>query len=658
MKKTPATAAPGIAPAFAILPVESLFVSPCNVRTRDAARDLDSLVANIRAHGLIQPLVVRPSADGRFEVIAGQRRLMAGQRLAEERPDQAARVPCLIQADLDEGGAVAVSLAENVERLPMEGFAQCEAFERLLQHGRGIKEIAASFGVPQKVVKQRLALAGLIEPIKTLVRERKLDGDDAQRLALVSPERQRAWLALRNDPQERAPVGYQLKQWLFGGQPISTQVALFSLKDCPEQIVEDLFGTERYFRDAGEFWVRQNKAVALRQEEMRAQGWERVIALDASKPFYPWDYRPVSKDQGGWTLIEVTCEGAVKIHEGFLPNDEVKRREKIARGEAADAAPEPAKPARGEVTQAMLNDLALHKANGVRLAVMDDPALALRLAVAFLAGGAAHWNVRADETRPAKPEIEESVRQQAGGREIARRRDAARTRLFPPEVLQQAERLGRGRWCAAATRTKSRVTAVFRTLLDLGDDEVLRLLAVAVAETLVAGSAFTELLGQHLQVDLLDTWKADRTFVDLLSDKAALGLIAAEWGVAPAAKATGSELRHIIGRQLDGQGCLPVAGWLPAYLRFPFAGYAPDRPAPEVRARCAALAAILDGSAVYRERYAGCFGGPSGLEDEMEDEEGDGADGQGDGMANEDFGLDEDSDFGDDDFGIDAEEVA
>lgn len=42
----------------------------------------------------------------------------------------------------------------------------------------------------------------------------------------------------------------------------------------------------------------------------------------------------------------------------------------------------------------------------------------------------------------------------------------------------------------------------------------------------------------------------------------------------------------------------------------------------------------------------------------MEDEEGDGADGQGNGMANEDFGLDEDSDFGDDDFGIDAEEVA
>ena len=35
---------------------------------------------------------------------------------------------------------------------------------------------------------------------------------------------------------------------------------------CADQIGEDLFGTERYFRDAGEFWVRQNKAVALRQE--------------------------------------------------------------------------------------------------------------------------------------------------------------------------------------------------------------------------------------------------------------------------------------------------------------------------------------------------------------------------------------------------------
>ena len=107
---------------------------------------------------------------------------------------------------------------------------------------------------------------------------------------------------------------------------------------------------------------------------------------------------------------------------------------------------------------------------------------------------------------------------------------------------------------------------------------MLRRLAVAVAEMRVAGGAFTERLGRHLRVDLLDTWKADRTFVDLLSDKAALGLIAAEWGVAPAAQATGSELRYIIGRQLDGQGRPPVTGWLPADLQFPFAGYAPAAP--------------------------------------------------------------------------------
>lgn len=50
------------------------------------------------------------------------------------------------------------------------------------------------------------------------------------------------------------------------------KVALFALEDYPGAIIADLFGTERYFEDAGLFWVHQNKAVTIRQEELEAQG--------------------------------------------------------------------------------------------------------------------------------------------------------------------------------------------------------------------------------------------------------------------------------------------------------------------------------------------------------------------------------------------------
>jgi len=653
MKTTAAT--PATAPAFAVLPVETLFVSPCNVRTQDPDHDLDGLVASIRANGVIQPLVVRPAGDDRFEVIAGQRRLLACQRVARER-QAPMDVPCLIREGLDEGGAVAVSLAENVERLPMEAFDQCEAFARLLQLGRGIKEIATSFGIPQKVVKQRLALARLIEPIKALARERKLSDEDAQLLALASLEKQHAWWGLRQNPQERAPTGYPLKSWLFGGQAISTKVALFSLNEYPGETVADLFGTERFFQESSQFWTHQNQAVALRKQAYLAEGWADVLVLeDACFEF--WKYRPTAREAGGWVMIEVKGDGRVVFHEGYLPVAEIRRRERDERGALdGDLKGETAsKPPRGEVTQALLNYLALHKANGVRLALMDDSPLALRVAVASIVGGAQNWNVRADRTRPAQPEIAQSVRRQAGQQAIERRRAAAQARLLSREARQYANRFHNGHLLYGADPDEGRTVALLRTLLESSDEEVLQLLAVAVAETLVAGSAFTELLGQHLKVDLPATWKVDPIFIDLLSDKGALAAICAEWGTAPGRNATGSEFRKTLQNRIDGQGGAPVTGWLPRYLRFPFEGYVPERPAPEVRARHDHLAAILDGSAVYEERHAHCLRALDG----GADEEGSDADGEEIGeWVEEDCGLDGEDNFDDGDFSIDVEEVA
>ena len=512
----------------------------------------------------------------------------------------------------------------------------------------GIKEIADRFGIPQKRVKQRLALAGLLEPIQALARDRQLSWDDAQRLALASGERQAAWLALRDDPRQHAPLGHALQQWLFGGQAISTKVALFALEDYPGAIIADLFGTERFFEDASLFWVHQNQAVAIRQEALKAEGWERVIVLETGKRFFDWEHRATAKEAGGWAFVEVAHDGAVAIREGYLPAEEARRRERLARGEAAPE--EPSKPARGEVTGPMLNYIGLHKAAAVRRAVMDDPALARRLAVAFLVGGATNWNVRADATRPLKAEIAASVAAQAGTREVERRRADAKARLLSPEMLACAERFGERPLTGGVGRpSEGRAAALLRGALALDDAEVGELLAVAVADTLVAGSAFAELLGRHLNVDLRDTWTPDTAFVDLISDKAALRAMAAELGAAPTPKATGKELRAAIRQRLDGEGSQPVTDWLPGYLKFPFEGYAPERPAPEVRSGCEGLAAILDGSAEFREPYAGVRVMPG--EGDYEEGEGDYEEGEGDYEEGEFEGED-------DDFGIDAEEVA
>ena len=87
--------------------LSKLKLSPHNVRKRGAAKDLAELIASIKSLGVIQPLLVRPNCDG-FEVIAGQRRLLACQAIARETGKDGA-VPCGVLAAGDDAAAIEAS---------------------------------------------------------------------------------------------------------------------------------------------------------------------------------------------------------------------------------------------------------------------------------------------------------------------------------------------------------------------------------------------------------------------------------------------------------------------------------------------------------------------------------------------------------------------
>ncbi|HOW77795.1 MAG TPA: ParB/Srx family N-terminal domain-containing protein, partial [Candidatus Competibacteraceae bacterium] len=128
------------------IPLENLIVAKTNARTHGATESLESLAASIKAQGVLQPLLVRPlaeaeaEADGAsFEIVAGQRRFLACQRLAQDAPVDP--LPCLVLAATDDAAALEISLAENLERLPMEPFDQHEAFAHLVQRGQRVETI-------------------------------------------------------------------------------------------------------------------------------------------------------------------------------------------------------------------------------------------------------------------------------------------------------------------------------------------------------------------------------------------------------------------------------------------------------------------------------------------------------------------------------------
>jgi len=171
-------------------------------------------MTSIRAMGVLQPLLVRPTEDG-FEVVAGQRRLNACRILAEEA--DIAPIPCLIMAEGDDAAAIEASLAENIERLPMDEVDQYKAFAKLIKEGRDPADIASSFGITERMVAQRLALGRLYAPILTAYRENDIHARDIRSLTMATAKQQKAWWALVKNEEAYMPTGQRLKDWLFGG---------------------------------------------------------------------------------------------------------------------------------------------------------------------------------------------------------------------------------------------------------------------------------------------------------------------------------------------------------------------------------------------------------------------------------------------------------
>lgn len=197
-----------------------LTISPANVRKHGRgkiAKNLDDLIPSIRGLGVLQPLLVRRVGDS-FEIVAGQRRFRACETLAMD-DDSFSTVPCLIMQDDDDARAVEASLAENIARLPMDEIDQYKAFAALLKQGRTAGEIASQFGVTERLVTQRLAIANLHAPILTAYRRDEVDAREVRTLTMATKRQQKAWWALHQS-EDWAPTGRALTHWLFGGETI------------------------------------------------------------------------------------------------------------------------------------------------------------------------------------------------------------------------------------------------------------------------------------------------------------------------------------------------------------------------------------------------------------------------------------------------------
>jgi ParB family chromosome partitioning protein len=122
------------------------------------------------------------------------------------------------------------------------------------------------------------------------------------------------------------------------------------------------------------------------------------------------------------------------------------------------------------------------------------------------------------------------------------------------------------------------LVGVFLRLIELPDEAVLAVVAVVMGETLAAGSAAVEALGEAVALDMSRWWQADEAFFGLVRDREVLTALLAEVAGAKVAEANakekGATLKTIIRDCLAGSGGRPKAeGWVPRWMRFPPAAY-------------------------------------------------------------------------------------
>jgi len=609
------------------VPLSQLVAGRRNPRRVKPERDAHRrLVASIRAHGLLEPLVVRPvgeSAAGGYSVIAGNRRLSALREI--HRGDGDPRVPCEVR-DVDNLTADAMSLAENFAREGMHPLDEAESFAKLAREdAKGVAAIAAEFGVTERYVRQRIKLATLADVVKTAYREGRIDTATAEAFACVPESRQEEiWQETGGNPRHADHVrNIVANAWLDAGH------ALFDPDALPASAVSrDLF-SQRVLVERSAFLQAQADALAREREALTEDGWSEVVigpqaevqdrlwAMTEPEPVFDEQVtrklaRIDKRRRDLEALLEQTAEDDETSHQRieqrlaeldtreqeltadapviypeetkavstvFLiidPDGQVRREYRVprqrphagmpARGDGAGSGQTPPAPTSDDLSDGQTATAFAHQALAVRRAVLDHSLTRKRLLVLML-----HEKVRTDAL---------AIRRDANGTTLHAGKTEGLASVPLDELRQrrgEVDPIAEGVWLAE--------DEAYERLVAMPEEKLDALIDLLIAETLSAHPARTTpliaRLAGELHVDIRRCWRPDATWLKGFQKIQLAHLIGELCG--PVYRGTAerkkkSELVELLdklftdaaeGHVQDATLAAKVNTWLPANLREP-----------------------------------------------------------------------------------------
>ncbi len=168
-------------------------IVPCASQPRKyfSEEQLKELAASIQEKGIVQPLVVRPMRDGRYEIVAGERRWRAAKMLSLET------VPAVVRTYTD-ADAMTIALIENIQRENLNPMEEAEAFSLLKEKFKlSQEELAKSLGKSRSGLANSLRLLNLPKEMRDLIFETKLSAAHGRTLLALHNQELQTELAGR-----------------------------------------------------------------------------------------------------------------------------------------------------------------------------------------------------------------------------------------------------------------------------------------------------------------------------------------------------------------------------------------------------------------------------------------------------------------------------
>ncbi|MCC8949303.1 ParB/RepB/Spo0J family partition protein [Bradyrhizobium sp. Arg62] len=385
-----------------------LKIDPANVRHTDLAPE-ESLVASIRAKGVLVPLTVRKNGGDGFYVTDGGKRLAALHVLAQDNEfDKATPIKCVLQ-EIDAAAAADISLTTNFVREDMHPVDTYEAFATLKANGKSTEDIAKDYGLPIPEVRQYLALGQLSPKVREAWKEgafsNRGDFDDdepeeiAQLFTLAGDHDQQDAILEKLKKQKRLTIKWQVRDAIVGNSNKGGQLVAFigvdAYKAAGGNLREDLFGSDHIVEDLPIARRLVEEKLKAECERMVGLGWSWAEPLSALPKGceHSWQRAYESAEQFAktkrkeWGLaLYVGRDG--ELDEYILQKPEQKKAaDKAAKTKAAKkaaASGEAPQKDDGRISSALVHRLSVSLTKAASSAVALDTDLSYRMLLAAL----------------------------------------------------------------------------------------------------------------------------------------------------------------------------------------------------------------------------------------------------------------------------------